>query len=224
MRYLRDYRLFESSDGLTDEQRKFLDRYTRVTWSLNSEGLVDVKESFWCRSQGLEDFLGIRFGKVSGNFDCDGNQLRTLEGAPREVGRDFYCHNNQLRTLEGAPRKVGRDFYCVGNPLISLEGAPEMISGRFRFTNYTFNHYSLQSFLNVIDHLNPDQISLLLTHHFFTPEVIKEQITKNPDFPYYVSLAWNTEGFKKTQEELKRILPENILVKIDDLWSIGGYL
>ena len=208
MRYLRDYRLFESSDGLTDEQRKFLDDYTRGSWSVNREGLVDIKESFWCHKQGLEDFLGIRFGKVSGNFYCDGNQLKTLEGAPRKVGRDFYCDEN---------------------PLISLEEAPEVIEGEFWFKNTRFKYntwssYNLQSFLKEIDHMKLDEISLLLTHHFFTPEVIKEQIDQNPDFPYYVSLVWNTEEFKKKQEELKKILPENILVKIDDLWSIGGYL
>ena len=223
MRYLRDYRLFESGDGLTDEQRKFLDRYIRGTWSVNREGLVDVEGNFYCSGQGLEDFLGIRFGKVSEDFFCGGNQLRTLEGAPREVGGYFYCYSNQLRTLEGSPREVGRDFYCSGNPLISLEGAPEVIKGEFCFKNTVFR-YNLQSFLEKIDHIKPEEISLLLTHHFFTPEVIKEQITKNPDFPYYVSLAWNTEPFKQRQEELKKILPENILVKIDDLWSIGGYL
>ena len=223
MRYLRDYKLFESRDGLTDEQRKFLDKYTDGTWSVNSEGLVDVEGSFWCRSQGLEDFLGIRFGKVSGNFYCSANQLRTLEGSPREVGDRFWCGGNQLRTLEGSPREVGKDFNCSRNPLISLEGAPEMIKDYFCFKN-TYFSYNLQSFLNEIDYIKPDEISLLLTHHFFTPQVIKEQITKNPDFPYYVSLVWNTEGFKKTQDELKKILPQNILVKIDDLWSIGGYL
>jgi hypothetical protein len=223
MKYLRDYKLFESSNGLTDEQRKFLDKYTRGRWSVNSEGLVDVKESFWCRDQGLEDFLGIRFGKVRETFNCSSNQLRTLEGAPSEVGGDFSCRGNQLRTLQGSPRKVGGSFYCYRNPLISLEGAPEVIMGYFCF-EYTHFRYNLQSFLNYIDHIKPDEISLLLTHHFFTPQVIKEQITKNPDFPYYVSLAWNTEGFKNKQEELKKILPENILLKIDDLWSIGGYL
>ena len=223
MRYLRDYRLFESRDGLTDEQRKFLDKHTIGTWSVNSQGLVDVWGGFYCQGQGLEDFLGIRFGKVSGPFSCLGNQLRTLDGSPREVGGEFWCGGNQLRTLEGSPRNVGGSFYCSRNPLISLEGAPDVIKSNFRFKN-TFFIYNLQSFLNKIDHLKPDEISLLLTHHFFTPEVIKEQITKNRDFPYYVSLAWNTEGFKNTQEELKKILPENILVKIDDLWSIGGYL
>ena len=223
MKYIQDYRLFESSDGLTDEQRKFLDEYASGRWSVNSEGLVDVKGNFNCGGRGLEDFLGIRFGKVSGSFYCGGNQLRTLDGAPREVGEYFGCYDNQLRTLEGSPRKVGDGFYCGINPLISLEGAPEVIMGSFRFKN-TYFRYNLQSFLNEIDDIKPDEISLLLTHHFFTVEVIQEQITKNPDFPYYVSLAWNTEGFKNTQEELKKTLPENILVKIDDLWSIGGYL
>jgi hypothetical protein len=223
MKYIRDYKLFESSDNLTDEQKKFLDSAAHGRWSVNREGLVDVEGSFWCQRQGLEDFLGIRFGKVSRNFSCRGNQLRTLNGAPSEVGEDFYCYDNQLRTLEGSPRVVGENFYCSSNPLVSLEGAPEVIKDRFRFENTPFD-YDLQSFLEKIDHIKPSEISLLLTHHLFTPEVIKEQITKNPDFPYYVSLAWNTEGFKKTQDELKKILPENILVKIDDLWSIGGYL
>ena len=202
MRYLRDYKLFESRDGLTDEQRKFLDKNTSGRWSVNSERLVDVKGGFYCYGERIEDFLGIRFGKVS---------------------EDFYCSGNQLRTLEGSPREVGGSFYCYRNPLISLEGVPEVIEGNFLFKNTIFS-YNLQSFLDLIDDIEPEEISLLLTHHFFTPEVIKEQITKNPDFPYYVSLAWNTEGFKKTQEELKKTLPENILVKIDDLWSIGGYL
>ena len=223
MKYIQDYKLFESRDGLTDEQRKFLDRYIRGTWSVNREGLVDVQGDFYCPRQGLEDFLGIRFGKVSGYFYCGGNQLRTLEGSPREVGSDFSCRGNQLRTLQGSPREVGGHFYCYGNPFISLDGAPEVIKDYFWFKKTTFR-YNLQSFLNEIDRIKPDEISLLLTHHFFTPQVIKEQIDKNTDFPYYVSLAWNTEGFKKKQEELKKILPENILVKIDDLWSIGGYL
>jgi hypothetical protein len=223
MRYLRDYRLFESSEGLTDEQRKFLDKNTRVSWSVNKEGLVDVQGSFFCYNQGLEDFLGIRFGKVRETFNCSSNQLRTLEGCPREVGESFSCHKNKLRTLKGSPRKVGGGFYCHRNPLISLEGAPDVIGGQFLFNRTTFK-YNLQSFLDLIDDIKPEEITLLLTHHFFTPEVIKEQITQNPDFPYYVSLAWNTEGFKKTQEELKKTLPENILLKIDDLWSIGGYL
>jgi hypothetical protein len=223
MKYIQDYKLFESRDGLTDEQRKFLNKNTHGKWSVNKEGLVDVSGSFWCHRQGLGDLLGIRFGKVSLDFYCEGNQLRTLEGSPREVDGSFHCFDNQLRTLEGSPKKVSGNFWCHENPLISLEGAPDVIEWQFFFKNTVFK-YNLRSFLNEIDRIKPEEISLLLTHHFFTVEVIKEQITKNPDFPYYVSLVWNTEGFKNKQDELKKILPENILLKIDDLWSIGGYL
>ena len=223
MKYIQGYRLFGKVDSLTDEQRKFLDKYISGRWSVNGGGLVDIEGCFIPGGGELEDFLGIRFGKVSVSFNCWGNQLRTLEGAPRVVDGNFSCSKNQLRTLEGSPRVVRGSFWCEGNPLISLEGAPEVIEGHFIFNN-TWLRYNLQSFLNKIDRIKPDEISLLLTHHFFTPQVIKEQITKNPDFPYYVSLVWNTEPFKKTQDELKRILPQNILLKIDDLWSIGGYL
>ena len=223
MRYLRDYKLFESRDGLTDEQRKFLDKNTSGRWSVNNEGLVDIKGGFYCQGQGLEDFLGIRFGRVSEIFSCRDNQLRTLEGSPRVVRESFYCYGNQLKTLEGSPREVGGGFYCHRNPLISLEGAPKVIEDKFCFHD-TYFDYGLGSFLAEIDHIKPSEISILLTHHFITPEVIKLQIDQDPDFPYYVSLAWNTEEFKKKQDELKKILPENILLKIDDLWSIGGYL
>jgi hypothetical protein len=82
MKYIRKYKLFESRDGLTDEQRKFLAKCISGIWSVNSEGLVDIKGGFYCQGQGLEDFLGIRFGKVSGSFYCSSNQLRTLDGAP----------------------------------------------------------------------------------------------------------------------------------------------
>ena len=38
----------------------------------------------------------------SGYFDCRGNQLTSLEGAPREVKRDFYCMENPIsdQTME----------------------------------------------------------------------------------------------------------------------------
>ncbi|MHA1289139.1 MAG: hypothetical protein ACTSPB_17260, partial [Candidatus Thorarchaeota archaeon] len=52
-----------------------------------------------------------------GDFYCAGNQLQTLEGGPKKVGKSFYCSFNQLKTLEGAPEYVGRHFYCDGNPV-----------------------------------------------------------------------------------------------------------
>ena len=73
----------------------------------------------------------INFGKVTGNFDCSIIGLKSLKGAPQEVGGYFSCYNNQLTSLKGAPHKVDGNFYCHNNQLTSLEGAPQEIGGDF---------------------------------------------------------------------------------------------
>ena len=75
--------------------------------------------------------LPIYFNRVVGYFGCYNNELTSLEGAPREVGRDFICFSNKLTSLEGAPEKVGGNFDCSHNKLTSLEGAPERVGGDF---------------------------------------------------------------------------------------------
>ena len=69
--------------------------------------------------------------KVGGNFGCHDNRLTSLEGAPQNVGGDFGCHDNRLTSLKGAPQNVGGDFYCSYNNLTSLEGAPQKVGGNF---------------------------------------------------------------------------------------------
>ena len=119
---------------LTKKQKDFLDKYTEGTWTYNpATGLVDVKGGFVARR--IKSFMGVKFGKVSGDFICEGtnssNNLTSLKGAPQEVGGDFLCRENQLTSLEGAPQKVGGDFYCGKNELTSLKGAPKEVGGRF---------------------------------------------------------------------------------------------
>jgi len=132
MKYLKTYRLFESSTGLTKSQEEFLNRYTKGTWSYNpATGLVDVEGDFKCYIKHLMDFKGVRFGKVSGDFNCHTNRLTSLEGAPQEVGGNFSCSTNNLTSLAGAPQEVGGDFNCENNPLTSLEGAPQKVGEDF---------------------------------------------------------------------------------------------
>ena len=139
MKHLKTYKMFESSVELTREQVEWLDKCakrTYVTWQLNPQtGLVDVGGSFDCRSQGLSDFKGVRFGVVRGDFWCRHNQLTSLEGAPQEVGGGFLCDNNQLTTLEGAPQEVEGYFSCNDNQLTTLEGAPREVRGDFFCNN-----------------------------------------------------------------------------------------
>ena len=81
-------------------------------------------------SEDKEGFI-INFGKVTGNFNCSGLDLISLEGAPQVVGGNFECYYNNLTSLEGAPQKVGRNFNCKGNHLATLKGAPQKVSGGF---------------------------------------------------------------------------------------------
>ena len=78
-----------------------------------------------------KDGFIINFGKVTGNFDCSIIGLKSLKGAPQEVGGYFSCYNNQLTSLKGAPQKIGGSFYCHSNRLTSLEGAPQEVVGNF---------------------------------------------------------------------------------------------
>ena len=136
MRHLQTYRIFEATQSLTDEQKEFLNGHTIGTWSLNpSTGKVDIDGSFKCYSEYLEDFKGISFGSVSGDFYCRDSHLKTLGGAPETVGGDFSCYGNSLRTLEGAPETVGGSFDCYENNIRTLGGAPRTVGGNF-YCNY----------------------------------------------------------------------------------------
>ena len=73
--------------------------------------------------------------KVTGNFWCHSNQLKSLEGCPQTVGGYFDCSNNQLESLEGCPQTVGGDFNCWNNKLKSLEGCPQTVGGYFNCYN-----------------------------------------------------------------------------------------
>jgi len=117
---------------LNKEQIEFLDQFAKDRWTLNEKtGLVDIKGDFDCGRRGESSFKGIKFGVVTGCFDCSHNKLTSLVGAPQKVGRNFYCSNNKLTSLVGAPQKVGGNFDCDNNSLTSLEGAPQEVGWSF---------------------------------------------------------------------------------------------
>ena len=66
-----------------------------------------------------------------GNFDCNNNNLTSLEGAPKEINGSFDCSNNNLTSLEGAPKEINGYFDCSNNNLTSLKDAPKKINGSF---------------------------------------------------------------------------------------------
>ena len=56
-----------------------------------------------------------------GYFTCeDCDNLTSLEGAPKEVGK-FYCRDcDKITSLKGAPEWVGGSFYCGGCPNLKI--------------------------------------------------------------------------------------------------------
>lgn len=127
---------------LTEEQIAWLNGKVKKdsTWTLNPQtGLVDINGSFSCavyfptpKNKALH---GIRFGNVTGSFDCSSCYLLSLEGTPRTVGVDFECSNNPLDSLEGGPLEVGRDFKFYATKVTSLEGAPKIVGRDFICTS-----------------------------------------------------------------------------------------
>jgi hypothetical protein len=55
--------------------------------------------------RGLTELPDLSRVEVRGNFYCNGNSLKSLEGAPHTVKGAFECHDNKLPHLEGSPRK-----------------------------------------------------------------------------------------------------------------------
>ncbi len=99
-------------------------------WIKNKDGSYDVEGYVDLHDMRLER-LPLRFRNVSGYFYCGNNQLITLEGAPKEVGKGFNCKDNNLITLEGGPEYVGGDFDCHFNNLTNLIGAPKKVRKDF---------------------------------------------------------------------------------------------
>jgi len=197
MKYIRNYKVFENNTDLTQEQIDFLTNCAGTRWKVNPDtGLIDVQGGFHGDSRKLDDFKGLRFGNVSGSF---------------------FCYFNNLKTLDGSPRKVGGGFHCWGNPLISLEGAPLEVEGEFAISKF-FSKYNITEFLKEIKRNRPGVCELLLTHHFFTPEIIKQKIKEDDDFLINLLKVWNTPQFKKKQDELTSALPPEIIQKMNDLW------
>ena len=89
-----------------------------------------VVGNFYCSNNQLTSLVGVP-REVGRNFVCDQNQLTSLKGSPKKVGGTFHCSTNQLTTLEGSPEEIGLSFLCTGNKLTSLVGAPVKVGGFF---------------------------------------------------------------------------------------------
>lgn len=122
-----------------------------------------------------------------GNFWCDIRNLKSLKGAPHEIGGDFNCSHNNLQTLKYGPRVVHGTYICNGNPLISLEGAPVACDHfdcgfHTKFTSLAGVHNQLKSihgkFKCTSTFLKSHVLGLLLIKNIQSVELFNDTITK----------------------------------------------
>ena len=92
------------------------EKYNITNYTVNPDGSIDVNGDVFLWNRELTE-LPLVFNKVTGNFDCDYNNLTSLKGCPRWVGGCFSCNINQLTSLEFSPDYVGGSFDCYTNQL-----------------------------------------------------------------------------------------------------------
>jgi hypothetical protein len=157
MKHLKLFEGFQSEEEVAEICRK----YNIQNWIINSEGLVDVYGGVRLLGRGLKE-IPLKFGNVAGNFDCDKNQLTSLEGCPHTVGGIFDCSRNKLVNLDGCPKEVGGDFRCEDNQLTSFEGT-KSIGGYFNC--YKNPLYSIWNLINTEDNSWDSQVMELFNDY-----------------------------------------------------------
>jgi hypothetical protein len=93
------------------------EEYNITNYIVNDDGSIDVNGDVDLWSRRLTE-LPLTFNKVTGSFNCRGNNLTRLKGSPRWVGSWFDCYNNRLTSLDHSPDYVGSWFDCSYNKLI----------------------------------------------------------------------------------------------------------
>lgn len=99
-------------------------------------GPEEVKASYTCNNCGIKTLKGSP-KKVGLRFYCLYNySLENLEGGPQDVGSYgtglYNCSGNLLESLKGAPKNIV-EFDCSWNHLTSLKDGPERIYNRIDF-------------------------------------------------------------------------------------------
>ena len=96
-------------------------------------GTISVRGDIKIPRLGLTKLPDLSKVVLSGDFDCTGNLLTTLEGSPHHVGGHFLCSQNMLTTLKGCATTIRGAFFCSDNRLTSLEHGPERVGAEFGY-------------------------------------------------------------------------------------------
>jgi hypothetical protein len=214
MKYLKSY-----NESTKPVFRKYVeetcDDLFISNWNINDDGKVDVDGDVRISNCGLEE-IPFKFGMVTGDFVCNCNNLKTLEGSPDYVGGYFSCNKNELVSLKGSPIRIGEYFSCGENKLKTLVGGPRLVNGDY-YCDYNeiaslkgapeFNTFSLDCSNNKLSNLVGIPIGLSFidcsNNKLVSVDGIRKcnliRINDNPITPIYV-LFNNGDDYKSTSD------------------------
>ena len=222
-------KLFENYNRIA----KICKKYEIENWTINTDGSIDVVGDVDISNKNLTK-LPLKFGRVGGYFDCENNnlatlegapmgvwgfccsynKLTTLEGAPRDVAGSFYCDNNNLTTLEGCPREVGGDFYCHNNKLTTLEGAPREVAAFWCNNNNlsTLLHAPREVAGGFYFHYNnfPEYLTRFMVLNKYSQPIIKQILKWQDEY----ELWKEPKNFEKKFKWMMEDIQENDLLHI----------
>jgi len=106
---------------IVEEVKKSPEDFDITKYKFRPDGTLDVFGDVYLRGEGLEE-LPFKFGEIDGDFNCSGNYLKSLKGAPKIVNGTFRCNYNfdNLTNLKYAPEIVKGDFRVMHNNLKTL--------------------------------------------------------------------------------------------------------
>lgn len=109
--------------------RTQLDKYFDI-WgevAVDADGVVHVQGDV-IAGVALPEHMPVQFGQVTGDFKMASpiqNNLTSLVGCPHTVMGSFRCVAPKIKTLEGAPKTVGKKCVIASDSLMSLEHLPK---------------------------------------------------------------------------------------------------
>ncbi len=95
-----------------NEIKNICQKYNIRDYTINSDESIDVNGCVDLDHLNY-DKLPLKFNYINGYFCCDGNKLKSLQGAPKEVTDSFYCENNHLTSLRVPRKKLVVHFHAL---------------------------------------------------------------------------------------------------------------
>jgi hypothetical protein len=179
MKYLKRYENHEDIDAICQ-------RYGIKNYSINSDGYIDVNSDISLTLHRELTKLPLKFGNISGHFDCYNNSLTTLIDCPTSVGGDFFCYQNRLTSLIYCPKLIYRNLSCKHNNIDTFEGLDFIhIGGEFYCGDNPiwsiwdlFRDHTKFEFFNDCDIIREDRVIILERLNFFLDYIGKRTVTE----------------------------------------------